>query len=236
MRKLSIGRAPECDVQVSDDSERVSRRHAIITFSPMGKMTIYDTSSNGTFVNGEKIKKPNGVPVKRGDQINFGHAVDLDWDTIQDPYKKSRLLWLILFIVLALGIAAFFIYTLVLTEKVEEKVETEKVKTEQTDSVSSTEKTITTPVKTDKKKKAKEAQEPKENTDSKSKKTVQKKTTNGTDEKAVTDGNGSHENTEKVENTTVNRNQTQQNGQQTRPKPDDSRERELLRQDMKNNK
>lgn len=137
MRKLSIGRAPECDITIKDASEKVSRRHAVLTFSPTGKMTLYDTSSNGTTVNGKRMKKGQGVEVKRGDKINFGNAVDLDWDTIKDPYAKTRVLWLILFIVLALGIAAFFIYSMWFAEKMVEKEQVETVTTEQTDSVPS---------------------------------------------------------------------------------------------------
>ena len=126
-KKLTIGRSPECDIQIKDSTEKVSRRHAIITFSPTGKMMLYDTSSNGTFVNGEKVQKPNGMPIQRGDKVDLGHVAELDWDQISDPYKSTRLLFLILFIVLFLGIGAFFVYTLVIADEVTEKEETEQV-------------------------------------------------------------------------------------------------------------
>ena len=139
-KKLTIGRSPECDIQIKDSTEKVSRRHAIITFSPTGKMMLYDTSSNGTFVNGVKVQKPNGMPIKRGDKVDLGHVTELDWDQISDPYKSTRILFLILFIVLFLGIGGFFVYTLVIADEVTEKEETEQVEqsgptTEPTDSL-----------------------------------------------------------------------------------------------------
>lgn len=91
MKKITIGRGRECDIRLDDSTDMVSRRQAVITVSLTGKMEIYDTSSNGTFVNGEKVEKPNGKPIKRGDQINFAHVVDLDWDQVKDPYKSIKI-------------------------------------------------------------------------------------------------------------------------------------------------
>lgn len=90
MKKITIGRGRECDIRLDDSSDLVSRRQAVIRISPTGKMEIFDLSSNGTFVNGEKVEKPNGMPVKRGDQVNFAHVVDLDWDKVKDPYKTAK--------------------------------------------------------------------------------------------------------------------------------------------------
>ena len=88
MKKITIGRGRECDIRLDDNTDKVSRRQAVITVSPTGKMMIYDTSSNGTYVNGEKVEKPAGKPIKRGDNINFAHLVDLDWDKVKNPYKR----------------------------------------------------------------------------------------------------------------------------------------------------
>lgn len=88
MKKITIGRGRECDIRLSDDTDKVSRKHAVITVSPTGKMKIYDTSSNGTYVNGEPVIKPEGKPVKRGDAVNFAHMVDLDWEKVRNPYKS----------------------------------------------------------------------------------------------------------------------------------------------------
>ena len=89
MKKITIGRGRECDIRISDSTDKVSRRQAVITFSPTGKMLIYDTSANGTFVNGEKVVKPEPLPVRRGDNVNFAHTADLDWSLVKNPYRKS---------------------------------------------------------------------------------------------------------------------------------------------------
>lgn len=105
MKKITIGRGRECDIRLSDNTDKVSRRQAVITVSPTGKMMIYDTSANGTYVNGEKVEKPAGKPIKRGDNINFAHLVDLDWEKVKNPYRK---IWTMssLFIVVVLIVAA----------------------------------------------------------------------------------------------------------------------------------
>lgn len=105
MKKITIGRGRECDIRLGDTTDKVSRRQAVITVSPTGKMMIYDTSANGTFVNGEKVEKPAGKPIKRGDNINFAHLVDLDWDEVKNPYKRTWTLG-ISFIVIILALAA----------------------------------------------------------------------------------------------------------------------------------
>lgn len=90
MKRITIGRGRECDIRLEDSTDMVSRRQAIITFSPLGKMEIFDTSSNGTFVNGVKVEKPAGVIIRRGDQVNFAHVVDLDWSKVRDPYRFAK--------------------------------------------------------------------------------------------------------------------------------------------------
>lgn len=104
MKKITIGRGRECDIRLDDASDLVSRRQAVIRVSLSGKMEIFDLSSNGTFVNGEKVQKPNGMPIKRGDQINFAHVVDLDWNRVKDPYRKSKMT--ALFVTLAVAVVA----------------------------------------------------------------------------------------------------------------------------------
>lgn len=93
MRRLTIGRGRECDVRISDHTDMVSRKQAVLAVTPLGKMTLYDTSRNGTFVNGVRLEKPNGYPVTRKDQVNFSHIVDLDWSAVKDPYRKIKI-WL----------------------------------------------------------------------------------------------------------------------------------------------
>ena len=52
MRKITIGRGRECDIRLKDDTDTVSRKHAVLAVWPSGKMLIYDLSSTGTSVNG----------------------------------------------------------------------------------------------------------------------------------------------------------------------------------------
>lgn len=103
MKKVTIGRGRECDIRLSDDSDRVSRKHAVIAVSPNGKMQIYDLSSNGTFVNGVRVEKPDGYPVKKGDKVNFANLVDLDWSKYRNPYRK---LWIGVIVTLVLALIA----------------------------------------------------------------------------------------------------------------------------------
>lgn len=117
MKKITIGRGRECDIRISDSTDRISRRQAIITFSPLGKMMIYDTSYNGTFVNGEPVVKPEGKPVKRGDNVNFARLADLDWSLVKNPYRK---MWNFIFLILSVLIiagAGLLVWSLCLVDK-----------------------------------------------------------------------------------------------------------------------
>lgn len=100
MKSYSIGRDLSCDIVLNDQSDVVSRRHAILTVSSSGKMTITDQSSNGTYVNGIKVSPNVPVPVTRKDSISFAHVATLDWNMI----PKSRM-W-VNYLAIALGMAA----------------------------------------------------------------------------------------------------------------------------------
>ncbi len=66
-----IGRSSELDMVLVEDM--VSRKHAKITWG-QGKLNIEDLgSTNGTFVNGEKILKPSRI--KEGDRILIGTSI-----------------------------------------------------------------------------------------------------------------------------------------------------------------
>lgn len=102
MRKVVIGRGRECNVVLADTTDVVSRRQAVIVFTFWGKMTLYDTSSNGTFVNGQRLAKQEAKVVTRKDAINFGRVWDLDWSVVKDPYRNTR-------VVLACAIVALLV-------------------------------------------------------------------------------------------------------------------------------
>ena len=67
---MLVGRAPTCDVPVFDPT--ISRRHAELTLVA-GGVEINDLgSSNGTFVNGERVTK---ATARGGDVVTFGKVV-----------------------------------------------------------------------------------------------------------------------------------------------------------------
>jgi pSer/pThr/pTyr-binding forkhead associated (FHA) protein len=69
-KEIVIGRSSELDMVLVEDM--VSRKHAKITVAS-GKVTIQDLgSTNGTFVNGEKIKQAR---LKEGDRILIGTSI-----------------------------------------------------------------------------------------------------------------------------------------------------------------
>jgi FHA domain-containing protein/uncharacterized protein DUF4388 len=68
--ELVIGRSSELDLVLIEDM--VSRKHAKLTLLP-GNITISDLgSTNGTFVNGEKVKRAR---LKEGDRILIGTSI-----------------------------------------------------------------------------------------------------------------------------------------------------------------
>ena len=69
-KQIVIGRSSELDMVLVEDM--VSRKHAKLTVGG-GKITIEDLgSTNGTFVNGEKVKSSR---VKEGDRILIGTSI-----------------------------------------------------------------------------------------------------------------------------------------------------------------
>lgn len=113
MKRIIIGRGIDCDIVIPDEKDNVSRHHLVISFGLFGKMTISDTSSNGTFVNDRKLLKGASVPVTREDKVRLGSQWTLDWSLVKDPYVKTRriLLGIAVFCVLALaGGGAWYYY------------------------------------------------------------------------------------------------------------------------------
>ena len=82
MKALSIGRDMSCDIVLHDNTDVISRRHAILNITSSGKMTIVDQSRNGTYVNGIKVSANVPVPVTRKDVVSFAHVAQLDWSLV----------------------------------------------------------------------------------------------------------------------------------------------------------
>src|SRR6185295_19374979 len=73
---MLVGRAPTCDVPVFDPT--ISRRHAEVSLVPGGVEILDLGSSNGTFVNGDRVTK---ATAKGGDVVTFGKVVFKHQDT-----------------------------------------------------------------------------------------------------------------------------------------------------------
>ena len=94
MKALSIGRDQDCDIVINDQTDVISRRHAVLNVSSSGKFTIVDLSRNGTYVNGIRISQNVPVPVSRKDLISFAHVVKLDWNVV--PVFSSMMRYIIM--------------------------------------------------------------------------------------------------------------------------------------------
>ena len=97
---ITIGRETGNTIVLNDPTDVTSRQHAVLTVMPSGKMTITDTSANGTYINGQRISSNVPVPVTRKDTVSFAHQISLDWKQV----PKAGL-WL-KYLVVGLGVAA----------------------------------------------------------------------------------------------------------------------------------
>ena len=99
--KLEVGRRPSCDIVLNDSS--VSSMHAQLINSGGQWKVLNLLSSNGTFVNGEKVSEKFIVP---GDRIAFAGA-EFVFAMVDEPMQgksSSRNLTLI-FVAIALAAA-----------------------------------------------------------------------------------------------------------------------------------
>ncbi len=114
MKRVIIGRATDSDIVIPDEHDNVSRHHAVISFDFFGRMTLSDTSSNGTLINGIRMLKGASVPVTRNDKIQLGGAWLFDWDLVEDPYRKTRQICYVLAVlvlVIAIGLVTWSVYS-----------------------------------------------------------------------------------------------------------------------------
>ena len=113
MKRIVIGRANDSDIVIPDEHDNVSRHHAVISFDFFGRMTLSDTSSNGTLINGTKMLKGASVPITRNDKIQLGGAWMFDWNLVKDPYRKVRNITYVviaLLVLFSIGIVSWSIY------------------------------------------------------------------------------------------------------------------------------
>ncbi|MBN1934666.1 MAG: FHA domain-containing protein [Anaerolineae bacterium] len=69
--QITIGRAVECDIVIT--SKRVSREHARICRESWRVILQDADSTNGTFLNGERVLQP--IDLRDGDQIDIGGVI-----------------------------------------------------------------------------------------------------------------------------------------------------------------
>lgn len=105
MKIYSIGRGESNTIHV--DNEFVSRQHALLKVYSSGKMEIIDKSSNGTAINGRKLKPNVPYRVRRKDVVTFAGQAHLDWKEIPDPLKGYKIAALCLLAALLL-LGGFF--------------------------------------------------------------------------------------------------------------------------------
>jgi pSer/pThr/pTyr-binding forkhead associated (FHA) protein len=68
-RPVKVGRSAECDFSFPDDKQ-VSRFHAVLEERPNGWFVVDNKSTNGSYVNGQRVTVP--FPIKDGDVIEIG--------------------------------------------------------------------------------------------------------------------------------------------------------------------
>lgn len=113
MKRIKVGRGRDCDIVIPDECDRVSRHHLVISFDYAGRMTVSDTSSNGTTVNGRPLIKGVSMPVTRRDSVVMGGEVPLDWSRVGDPYRVTRMAsigFIAFALILGVGATVYFGY------------------------------------------------------------------------------------------------------------------------------
>ena len=69
--RLSVGRTKENNLVIDDQS--ISKIHASLILSSENELMVADTgSTNGTFINSQRIAYGRAFPIKTGDKVNFG--------------------------------------------------------------------------------------------------------------------------------------------------------------------
>lgn len=82
MRLTIIGRNPQ-EANIVLNSQYISNYHAEIIQLDNGDMFLVDKSTNGTFLNGNRLTPGKEVAVKRGDNIMFAD-VALNWSLVEE--------------------------------------------------------------------------------------------------------------------------------------------------------
>lgn len=80
-KSISIGRNPACTIQIDERWDTVSNNHADIELFG-NQLIFHDHSSNGTYIDGQKIHNQDAV-IFPENVIKLAGAYTLDWQTIK---------------------------------------------------------------------------------------------------------------------------------------------------------
>ena len=91
-KRLSVGRTKENNLGINDNS--VSKIHAALVLNSEGILQVADTgSTNGTFINGQRIAYGKAAPIADGDKVRFG-LVDVVFhrltNVLESDYNNSE--------------------------------------------------------------------------------------------------------------------------------------------------
>lgn len=71
-KRIGVGRTKENDLSIEDAS--ISKIHAALVLNPQKMLLVADTgSTNGTFINGQRIAYGRAFPINEGDKVKFGN-------------------------------------------------------------------------------------------------------------------------------------------------------------------
>lgn len=91
MKKIyKIGRDSSNDIIIQDPSKSVSRYHTIIEIIG-SKYYLTDNSSNGTWINGQRIEKKLRYEISSADNILLANKIKLDLDFLGSPENNSHI-------------------------------------------------------------------------------------------------------------------------------------------------
>ena len=86
--RVSVGRTRENDLSLEDQS--VSKLHAALSFNGAGELVVADTgSTNGTFINQERLAYGKAFPVKEGDMVTFGTVDVFFQHIVKEPEQPA---------------------------------------------------------------------------------------------------------------------------------------------------
>jgi hypothetical protein len=87
---ITAGRDPECDLGI--ETQGASRFHADFLFTGQGLFVVDRQSTNGTFVNGNRVPSDEQVALEIGDRVRIGPAELIVWDEDELPEEFKQFL------------------------------------------------------------------------------------------------------------------------------------------------